>query len=85
MRQVRQTHRAHRTQASFFADVCDVIEAILLPIVALENSGLEIECANRKVRLCFPRLSGWIADHLENVTLHGIQQNQCPVCEVRPE
>ena len=27
----------------------------------------------------------WIADHLENVTLHGIQQNQCAVCEVRPE
>ena len=27
----------------------------------------------------------WIADHLENVRLHGIQQNQCAVCEVRPE
>jgi len=25
------------------------------------------------------------ADHLENVTLHGIQQNQCTVCKVRPK
>ena len=65
--------------------LCDLMEAIFAPIVALKNSGLEVECADGKVRLCFPRLSAWIADHLENVTLHGIQQNQCAVCEVRPE
>jgi len=65
--------------------LCDLMEAIFAPIVALENSGLEIECADGKDRLCFPLLSAWIADHLENVTLHGIQQNQCAVCKVRPE
>jgi len=65
--------------------LCDLLEAIFVPIVGLENLGLEIECADEKVRLCFPRLSAWIANHLENVTLHNIQQNQCAVCEVQPE
>ncbi|KAG0641166.1 hypothetical protein HOY80DRAFT_863214, partial [Tuber brumale] len=47
--------------------------------------GIEIECADGKVRQCFPRLAAWIADHLENVTLYGIQQNQCAVCETTPD
>jgi len=63
----------------------DLIEVTFVPIVAQENSGIEIECTDRKVQLCFPCHSAWIVDHLENVTLHGIQQNQCPVCEVSPE
>jgi len=28
---------------------------------------------------------GWIADHMENVTLHEIRSNICPKCEVPPE
>ncbi|KAG0138782.1 hypothetical protein HOY82DRAFT_595293 [Tuber indicum] len=63
----------------------DLMEAIFAPMVALRDSGIEVECADRKVRLCFPRLAAWIADHLENITLHGIQQNQCTVCNIRPE
>ena len=65
--------------------LCELMEAIFAPMVALGNSGLEVECADRKVRLCFSRLMAWIADHLGNVTSHGIQQNQCAVCEVQPE
>jgi len=30
-------------------------------------------------------MKGWIADHIENVTLHGIKYNNCPKCEVPPE
>jgi len=63
----------------------DLIEVIFAPIVALENSGLEVEGADGKVQLCFPSLSAWIADHLENVRLHSMQQNQCTVCAVQPE
>ena len=29
--------------------LCDLMEAIFAPIVALGNSGLEVECADRKV------------------------------------
>src|SRR5437879_1265480 len=65
--------------------LCDLIEAIFAPMAALGNSGLEVECADGKVRLCFLWLGAWIADHLENVTLHGIQQNQCAVCETPPD
>ena len=54
--------------------LCVLMEAIFAPIVELVNSGLEVECANRIVRLSFPSHVTWIADHLKNVTLHGIQQ-----------
>ena len=30
-------------------------------------------------------MSGCIAHHIENVTLHGIKSNACPKCEVPPE
>ena len=30
-------------------------------------------------------MSGWIADHMENVSLHGIKSNPCPKCAVPPE
>ena len=62
-----------------------LIEAIFTPMTALRDSGLEIECANGKIQLCFLHLPAWIADHLENVTLHDIQQNQYAVCEVQLE
>ena len=65
--------------------ICDMMEAIFAPIVALENSGLEFKCANANVQLSFPCLSAWIADYFENVILHGLQQSQCAVCEVLPE
>jgi len=32
-------------------DICDLMEVIIAPIVALENSGLEVECADSKVQL----------------------------------
>ena len=50
-----------------------LMEAIIGPITALWNTGSEVECADRKVRLCFSCLAAWIADYLENVTLHDIQ------------
>jgi len=65
--------------------LCKLMEVIFAPMVALGNDRLEVKCANRKVRLCFLHLAAWIVDHLENITLYGIQQNQCAVCEVRPE
>jgi len=63
----------------------DLMEAIFAPMAVQGDSRLEIECADRKIKLCFLHLSAWIADHLENSTLQGIQQNQWTVCEVGPE
>jgi len=53
---------------------CDLIKEIFAPIVSLKNCGLKVAYANRTVQLCFPSLSDWIADDLENVTLHDIQE-----------
>ena len=33
--------------------LCDLIEAIFTPMAALGNSGLEVECTDGKVQLCF--------------------------------
>ncbi|KAG0644303.1 hypothetical protein HOY80DRAFT_1075254 [Tuber brumale] len=65
--------------------LCELIEAIFTPIGEVPEVGIEIECADGKVRQCFPHLAACIADHLENVTWHGIQQNQCAVCETTPD
>ena len=64
---------------------CELMEVIFAPMVVPGNSELEVAYTDGRVPLCFPRLAAWIADHLENVKLHGIQQNQCAVCEVRPK
>ena len=46
--------------------------------------GVNIDSADGKVRRCFPILSTWIADHMENIARHGIKGNVCPKCEVLP-
>ncbi|KAF8429990.1 hypothetical protein BGX38DRAFT_1104985 [Terfezia claveryi] len=38
-----------------------------------------ILCGDGKVRRCIPILSAWLADHMENVNIHGIKTNHCPV------
>jgi len=51
----------------------------------MQHAALEcvpIDCTDGKVQRCFPILSLWVADHMENVTLHGFKSNPCPTCEV---
>jgi len=43
--------------------------------------GIPIDCADDKVRLSFPILSAWIADHKENMALQGLKKDACPKCE----
>ena len=44
------------------------------------QTGYEMICADGNVRLCFPKLFCWLADHIENATIHGIASNRCPTC-----
>jgi len=62
-----------------------VFELIFAPWNGAAREGAPIDCADGKIRRCFPIMSGWIADHMENVTLHRIKSNACPECEVPPE
>src|SRR5438105_4102946 len=53
--------------------VHNVLTALLK---ALSNAkcqqGYEMVSADGNVRLCFPNLLCWIADHMENATIHAI-------------
>ena len=50
----------------------------------MARKGVNINCADGKFRRCFPVLSAWIADHMENVALHGVKSNSSPKCKVLP-
>ena len=61
--------------------VHDVLKHLLKPLSdASCQEGYEMVCADGKVRLCFPKLFCWLADHPENATLHGVANNRCPIC-----
>jgi len=60
----------------------DVFEFIFGPMQLAALDGVPIDRADWKVRRCFPILSDWVADHMENVTPHGLRSNACPTCEV---
>ncbi|KAF8430917.1 hypothetical protein BGX38DRAFT_1077355, partial [Terfezia claveryi] len=44
------------------------------------QKGYKMVCADGNIRLCFPKLFCWLADHMENATIHGIASNHCPTC-----
>jgi len=78
-----KSSKADQRQRKIIADTLqDVFELIFAPLQDVAHTGIAIDCADGKVRQCFPILSGWIADHMENVALHGLKTNACPKCEV---
>jgi len=81
-----KSSRANKLQTLINTDTLrSVFELIVGPLKGAAQEGPAIDCADGKIRRCFPIMSGWIADHMENVTLHGIKSNACPKCEVPPE
>jgi len=67
------------TNAEIMRAVFDLVLAALQP-VAQERTVMD--CADGKIRLCFPILSASIADHAEHAALQGIGSKPCPKCEV---
>ena len=61
------------------------LEQILSPLQVPGKKGIKLACADGKIRMCFPVLAAWIADHEEHVTLHNLARNSCPKCEVPPD
>ena len=77
--------RADQLQRLINADTLGgVFELIIAPLNGAAPEDAPIDCADGKIPRCFPIMSGWIADHMENVTLHGIKSNACPKSEVPP-
>jgi len=60
----------------------DVYKFVLSPRQDQVRDGVPCDCTEGKVRTCFPILAGCIADHMENVALHGLKSNICPACQV---
>ncbi|KAF8441128.1 hypothetical protein BGX38DRAFT_1096931, partial [Terfezia claveryi] len=54
------------------------------PVEAQELDAPQMVCCDKKVCNCVPKLSGWLADYMENVMIHGILSNRCPVCIAPP-
>ena len=74
-----ESARADETQWQINADSLQaVFDLVLTPLYYVSNEGMVIDCADGKIRLCFPILSAWIADHAEQMTLHGIGHKPCP-------
>ena len=57
-----------------------VFQLLVEPLQAVACEGVNIDCADGKVRRYLPILSAWIADHMESVALHGVKSNSCPKC-----
>lgn len=77
---------ANELQRQINADTLQgVFKLLFEPLQEVPLEGVPIDCADGKVRRCFPTLAAWIADHMENVALHGVKSNACPKCEVPPD
>ena len=75
--------KADQYQRQVNADTLhEVFELIFERLQHAALDGIPIDRADGKVWRCFPILSAWFADHMENVTLHGLKSNACPTCEV---
>jgi len=60
------------------------ISKVLEPIkdVDLDGPGYSWDCADGKVRRCYPIVAAWIADYMEYVVLARLISGFCPVCEI---
>jgi len=81
--QLSKSSKADQRLRKINADTLqDVFELIFAPLQDVAHTGIAIDCANGKVRQCFPILSAWNPDRMENVALHRLKTNACPKREV---
>ena len=63
----------------------NVLWDILCPLADVHKAGtieegIRMECGDQNIRYCFPILCSWIADHPENLSIHGIMGKRCAIC-----
>ncbi|RPB06560.1 hypothetical protein P167DRAFT_610012 [Morchella conica CCBAS932] len=59
----------------------EIIELLFDPLREAGSEGVKMDCSDGFVRRCFPILCAWIADHKENMIIHNITGNICPICK----
>jgi hypothetical protein len=52
------------------------------PIKDLYSLGMDLDCADKYVQRCYPRLTAWIRDTPEQSLLTSVISGFCPVCKV---
>jgi len=86
LQKLASTSSTYKLQRQINADKLQgLFQLIFEPVKATAVEGVPIDCADGKIQRSFPILSGWLADHMENVLLHGIKSNACSKCEVPTE
>ncbi|KAF8415612.1 hypothetical protein BGX38DRAFT_1071393, partial [Terfezia claveryi] len=51
---------------------------ILRPLSDAARDGQKIKCTYEVIRKCYFRVAGWLANHMENATIHRIYATRCP-------
>jgi len=63
----------------------ELLTFILRPLSDPARNGIKISCAGKVIRECHFQVAGWLADHMENSTIHWIYSMRCPVLEYPQE
>ncbi|KAF8522866.1 hypothetical protein JB92DRAFT_3094189 [Gautieria morchelliformis] len=76
-------HKKARKGAGF--QLFHFLMSILLePLIAAGKNGVRMTCADQHIRMVYPILAVYIADFPKQCLIAGVQQSDCPICELTP-